>query len=81
MSPPDTGSRPSQEHSDDLSDEQREMFREYARTLRVSSDESFEVDGDAVVSRGSDPGAYVQCWVWVTNEQAGIIERTEEDDK
>jgi len=25
-----------------------------------------EVDSNAVVSRGDDPGAYVQCWVWVS---------------
>lgn len=26
---------------------------------------SIEIDGGAVVSRGDDPGAYVQAWVWV----------------
>lgn len=31
-----------------------------------------EVDDDAVVSLGDDPGAYVMCWQWVTNEDAGI---------
>lgn len=24
-----------------------------------------EVDPDAIVSEGDDPGAYVQAWVWV----------------
>lgn len=24
-----------------------------------------EVDPDAIVSPGDDPGAWVQCWVWV----------------
>jgi hypothetical protein len=71
----DTGSRPSEEHADDLSDEQREAFREAARKMGCG-----EVDADAVVSRGSDPGAYVACWVWVTNEQAGICDPDEEGD-
>lgn len=29
-----------------------------------------EVDPGAKVSRGSDPGAYVQAWVWVPDEEA-----------
>ncbi len=29
---------------------------------------SGEVDSDAVVSRGSEAGAYVQTWTWVANE-------------
>lgn len=29
-----------------------------------------EIDTDATVSRGSDPGAYVQAWVWVPREDA-----------
>lgn len=35
-------------------------------------DGELEVDDDAVVSRGGDPGAYVMCWTWVSNEQAGV---------
>jgi hypothetical protein len=35
-----------------------------------------EIDGDALVSRGFEEegarGAYVQCWVWVSDEDAGI---------
>jgi hypothetical protein len=33
-------------------------------------DGELEVDDDAVVSRGADAGAYVQCWHFVTNEEA-----------
>lgn len=28
-------------------------------------DGEIEIDDDAVISRGDDPGAYVQAWVWV----------------
>jgi hypothetical protein len=31
-----------------------------------------------VVSR-SDEGAYVMCWVWVSNEDAGIEEPEDEE--
>ena len=31
-----------------------------------------EVDEGAAVSMGNDGGAYVQAWLWVTNEMAGI---------
>lgn len=31
-----------------------------------------EVDDGAVVSYSSDGGAYVQAWVWVTNDEAGV---------
>ena len=37
-------------------------------------DGELEIDGDAVVSMGEDPGAYVAAWVWVSNEEAGIEE-------
>lgn len=28
-----------------------------------------EIDGDAVVSMGGDPGAYVMAWVWVSDDE------------
>lgn len=28
-----------------------------------------EIDNNAVISRGDDPGAYVQAWVWVSHEE------------
>jgi hypothetical protein len=52
-----------------------QQYREAAR----SSDGEIEVDEDAVVSMGDDPGAYVMCWQWVSNEAAGI--ETEEGDE
>lgn len=35
-------------------------------------DGEIEIDTPAVVSRGSDPGAYVMAWVWVDHEDAGV---------
>lgn len=32
------------------------------------SDGEVEIDEGAVVSHGDDPGAYVQAWVWVYDE-------------
>lgn len=43
------------------------------------SDGDLECDDGALVSRGDDPGAYVMCWKWIENEQAGI--KTEEEDE
>jgi hypothetical protein len=41
-------------------------YREAAH--RLHHDEgSCEVDENAKISRGDDPGAYVQAWVWVHN--------------
>lgn len=32
-----------------------------------------EMDQDAEVSLGDDPGAYVMVWKWVSDEDAGIL--------
>lgn len=50
---------------EEISDEQ---YRSAASVV-LGSDEH-NVDDDAVVSRGSDAGAYVACWVWVPREDA-----------
>lgn len=34
------------------------------------SEGSVEIDDGAKVSRGDDAGAYVQAWVWVSDEDA-----------
>ncbi|PZR92023.1 MAG: hypothetical protein DI537_14450 [Stutzerimonas stutzeri] len=44
-------------------DKARELYGE---------DGKVEIDGDAVVSTGEDPGAYVMAWVWVTEDEMGI---------
>ena len=41
-------------------------YREAARR-RYGRDGQCEIDENAKVSRGDDPGAYVQAWVWVYN--------------
>lgn len=38
----------------------------------LARDGEIEVDDDAVVSMGDDGGAYVQAWLWVSDEVAGI---------
>ncbi len=32
-------------------------------------DGEIEVDDNALVSEGEDPGAYVMAWVWVSNDE------------
>lgn len=41
---------------------------------------SIEIDDNAVVSRGSDPGAYVAAWVWVEDPKAQEGDYGSEDD-
>lgn len=47
-----------------ISDEQ---YRDAAEA-KYGSEGSIEFADDAPVSRGGDPGAYVQAWVWVAND-------------
>ena len=42
---------------------------EAARKLKEEEGE-LEIDDNAVISRGSDGGAYVQAWVWIDNHSA-----------
>src|SRR5262245_7592303 len=35
-----------------------------------------DIDDDAIVSRGTDPGAYVAAWVWVYDEVTDDDERS-----
>lgn len=37
-------------------------------------DGELEIDDNAKVSLGDDPGAYVQAWIWVSNKEAGLPE-------
>jgi hypothetical protein len=43
----------------------------------VETSDELEVDADAIVSPGGDPGAFVMTWTWVSNEKAGIDEEEE----
>jgi len=53
-----------------------EAYIETARELYQREGET-EIDDGAVVSRGSDPGAYVQAWVWVYESDVTGIEEEE----
>lgn len=39
-----------------------------AAAAQYGSDGEVEIDSNAIVSLGADPGAYVQAWVWVYDE-------------
>jgi hypothetical protein len=43
-------------------------YRDAASSLRGYEGET-EIDGNATVSMGDDDGAYVQAWVWVSDDQ------------
>ena len=42
-------------------------------------DGEIELDDDAIVSWGADDGAYVQAWVWVNFEAAGLPQLAKQD--
>lgn len=50
-------------------------FIEAARAQHAS-DGDVEIDDNAVVSRGTDNGAYVQAWVWVDDDKPSLEGRT-----
>jgi hypothetical protein len=56
-------------------DKQRETYVKAAQ--RLFEDEGvIEIDDAAVVLLGGDPGAYVQAWVWVSDDD---LENDDED--
>lgn len=44
------------------------------------TDGELEIDENAIVSRGSDPGAYVMAWIWISDRDAEIEDYGEDDD-
>jgi hypothetical protein len=62
--------------SDEKSDD---WYRDRAKEL-YCVDGEIEVDSNPRISRGNDPGAYVEAWVWVphdedlTNEQRSKLD-------
>jgi hypothetical protein len=50
----------------------------YRAAAQAQADDELEVDEDAIVSVGSDPGAFVQAWIWISNEEAGIKDDDED---
>lgn len=49
----------------------RETVDSYRAAVEVRDGE-LEIDDDAEVSLGDDPGAYVMVWKWVSEEEAGL---------
>ena len=62
-----------------LTDETDEKYRAAARD-EYEHEGDCEIDDGAPVSKGGDPGAYVQAWVWVSNSEAGIVSDGEAED-
>jgi len=58
-----------------------EQYREAAREQYGGGDAGIEIDEGAVVSRGSDPGAYVAAWVWVENPDGIASEDDDQEDE
>jgi len=54
----------------DQPDPRAEAYRKAAEKYETEGD--LELDDDAPVSFGRDPGAYVQMWKWVPAEEAGL---------
>ena len=52
------------EDEDEYVDRSDEWFRERAQEL-YGREGLVEIDDNALISRGCDPGAYVEAWVWV----------------
>jgi hypothetical protein len=61
-----------------LTDTEGELDKLYIEAARDQYGEegACEIDDNAVVSHGSDPGAYVQAWVWV--EETGTLRAARE---
>lgn len=45
----------------------------------LASDGEIEVDDEAAVSIGTDGGAYVQAWLWVSDAAAGLSKQESND--
>lgn len=45
-----------------------DWYRKRAREL-YSLNGEIEVDSNAIISRGDDPGAFVAAWVWVPDHE------------
>jgi hypothetical protein len=55
------------EYDNDPPQEEADRYREAAIT-RYAKDGEIEIDSDAAISKGDDPGAYVAAWVWVRDD-------------
>ena len=55
-------------NSEELSGEEMDRWCRSRAKEMYGRDGEVEVDGNAVVSYGDDPGAYVAAWVWAPFE-------------
>ena len=55
-------------HLVDLGQREKLAYIEAARRI-YAEEGTLEIDDDASVSPGDDPGAYVQAWVWVEDAE------------
>lgn len=53
-------------------------YRNEAKNHAVEGE--LEVDDDAIISWGDDGGAYVQGWIWISDQEAGLADVNDEDD-
>jgi hypothetical protein len=56
---------------DDLHDPLLAEYRSAAGGQAAEGE--LEVDANAIVSKGDDDGAYVMAWLWVSDEDAGLV--------
>ncbi|QIG69166.1 hypothetical protein EVB77_132 [Rhizobium phage RHph_N1_10] len=52
----------------------------YREAAKQQANDELEVDDDAVVSPGDDPGAWVHAWIWIRNDEVGIPDEEDDDD-
>jgi len=64
---------------EELNPVRRGMVKAYQNAVKPQ-DGQLEIDNDAEVSLGDDPGAYVMTWTWVPAEDAGFMPEEDEDD-
>ena len=65
---------------EELNPARRELVAAY-HAAAVTEDGVIEIDPDAEISEGTDPGAYVMVWQWVSAKDAGVeVEEYDEDD-
>lgn len=61
------------EATDASTDPADQAYRDAARRLHHRGGD-IEIDDNAVVSRGDDPGAYVQAWIWIDKASTHPLE-------
>lgn len=74
-----TKKTPEQEEALRIKRSEQRRFRKYRAAAHDKyggscscSDGDIDFDDKPRVSEGTTPGAYVQAWVWVTNEEAHV---------